>query len=89
MRGQRRPLMADARQNNRDFTLLFLVMLITGAGNTALQSVLPTLGRTIGVPDSVIAAAFLSRASRDAGLRLASFCRCGAPAVRARVGPRS
>ncbi|MFM7029039.1 MAG: MFS transporter [Chakrabartia sp.] len=50
--------MTDPRANNRDFTLLFLVMLITGAGNTALQSVLPTLGRTIGVPDSVIAAAF-------------------------------
>jgi MFS family permease len=50
--------MTDPRANTRDFTLLFLVMLITGAGNTALQSVLPTLGRTIGVPDSVIAAAF-------------------------------
>ena len=50
--------MTDPRANNRDFTMLFLVMLITGAGNTALQSVLPTLGRTIGVPDSVIAAAF-------------------------------
>lgn len=50
--------MTDPRANNRDFTLLFLVMLITGAGNTALQSILPTLGRTMGVPDSVIAAAF-------------------------------
>lgn len=50
--------MTDPRENNRDFTLLFLVMLITGAGNTALQSILPTLGRTIGVADSVIAAAF-------------------------------
>ncbi len=42
--------MTAPRENNRDFTLLFLVMLITGAGNTALQSILPTLGRTIGVP---------------------------------------
>jgi MFS family permease len=50
--------MVDLKANKRDFTLLFLVMLITGAGNTALQSVLPTLGRTIGVADSVIAAAF-------------------------------
>jgi MFS family permease len=50
--------MADAKANSRDFTILFLVMLITGAGNTALQSVLPTIGRTIGVADSVIAAAF-------------------------------
>lgn len=41
-----------------DFGILFLVMLITGAGNTALQSVLPSLGRTLHVPDSVIAAVF-------------------------------
>jgi MFS family permease len=38
--------------------VLFLVMLITGAGNTALQSVLPSLGRSIGVPDTMIAAVF-------------------------------
>ncbi len=37
---------------------LFVVMLITGAGNTALQSVLPSLGRSIGVPDAMIAAVF-------------------------------
>ena len=42
----------------RDFKLLFLVMLVTGAGNTALQSILPTLGRTLGVTDSAIAAVF-------------------------------
>jgi MFS family permease len=49
---------ADVKANDRDFTILFLVMLTTGAGNTALQSVLPTIGRTIGVADSAIAAAF-------------------------------
>lgn len=38
--------------------VLFIVMLITGAGNTALQSVLPSLGRSIGVPDYLIAAVF-------------------------------
>lgn len=43
---------------NFNFGVLFLVMLITGAGNTALQSVLPSLGRTLGVPDSLIAAVF-------------------------------
>jgi MFS family permease len=48
----------DGKTNNRDFTILFLVMLTTGAGNTALQSVLPTIGRTMGVADSAIAAAF-------------------------------
>ncbi len=38
--------------------VLFTVMLITGAGNTALQSVLPALGRSIHVPDYLIAAVF-------------------------------
>jgi MFS family permease len=52
---------ADAavkRQHARDFALLFTVMLITGAGNTALQSVLPAIGRSLKVPDSVIATIF-------------------------------
>jgi MFS family permease len=48
----------DARANDRDFAILFLVMLITGAGNTALQSVLPGIGRSLKVPDSVIATVF-------------------------------
>jgi MFS family permease len=43
---------------NRDFMILFIVMLITGAGNTALQSVLPAIGRSLKVPDSAIAAVF-------------------------------
>jgi MFS family permease len=43
---------------DRDFAILFMVMLITGAGNTALQSVLPAIGRSIGVADSVIATVF-------------------------------
>jgi MFS family permease len=43
---------------DRDFMLLFAVMLITGAGNTALQSVLPSLGRSLGVSDLLIAGVF-------------------------------
>lgn len=43
---------------DRTFTLLFLVMFVIAAGNTALQSVLPALGRSLGVPDSAVAAAF-------------------------------
>lgn len=43
---------------DRDFALLFATMLIIGAGNTALQSVLPSLGRSIGVPDLLIAGVF-------------------------------
>ncbi len=50
--------MSEIGQRNRDFALLFFVMLITGAGNTALQSVLPAIGRTLHVADSLTAAVF-------------------------------
>jgi MFS family permease len=43
---------------DRTFALLFLVMFSIAAGNTALQSVLPALGRSLGVADSAVAAAF-------------------------------
>ncbi len=41
-----------------DFALLFVVMLVIGAGNTALQSVLPAIGRSLKLPDNLIALAF-------------------------------
>ncbi|WP_093333800.1 MFS transporter [Sphingomonas rubra] len=37
---------------------MFLVMLTVAAGNTALQSVLPALGRSLGVADAGVALAF-------------------------------
>ncbi|THD38231.1 MAG: MFS transporter [Sphingomonas sp.] len=43
---------------DRDFALLFTVMLTIAAGNTALQSVLPAIGRSLHVPDNAVAAAF-------------------------------
>jgi MFS family permease len=43
---------------DRDFALLFTVMLTIAAGNTALQSVLPALGRSLHVADKGVAAAF-------------------------------
>ena len=43
---------------DREFTLLFVVMLVLGAGNTALQSVMPAIGRSLAIADSVIALAF-------------------------------
>lgn len=46
----------------RTFPLMFLVMLTIAAGNTALQSVLPALGRSLGVADSAVAAAFSASA---------------------------
>jgi MFS family permease len=45
-----------------EFAMLFMVMLILGAGNTALQSVMPAIGRTLGIADSVIALAFSASA---------------------------
>ena len=41
-----------------EFALLFAVMLTIGAGNTALQSVMPAIGRSLGIADSIIAMAF-------------------------------
>ena len=43
---------------DRSFALMFLVMLTIAAGNTALQSILPALGRSLGVADRAVAAAF-------------------------------
>jgi len=43
---------------DRTFALLFAVMLAIAAGNTALQSVLPALGRSLGAADSAVAAVF-------------------------------
>jgi MFS family permease len=42
----------------RDFNLLFLMMLVLAAGNTALQSVMPAIGRLLDVPDVMIALTF-------------------------------
>lgn len=49
---------SSARKFDRDFALLFTVMLTIAAGNTALQSVLPAIGRSLGVKDNAVAAAF-------------------------------
>ena len=46
------------RHFDRTFGLLFTIMLVIAAGNTALQSVLPALGRSLHAPDSAVAAVF-------------------------------
>jgi MFS family permease len=38
--------------------LLFTVMLVAAAGNTALQSLMPSIGRELGIPDLWVAVAF-------------------------------
>ena len=40
------------------FALLFAVMLVAAAGNTAMQSLLPSIGRALGVADFWVAIAF-------------------------------
>lgn len=47
---------------DRTFALLFTVMLAIAAGNTALQSILPALGRSLKVPDTAVAAVFSASA---------------------------
>lgn len=42
----------------RHFGLVFAALLVTAAGNTALQSVLPVIGRAIAIPDLGIAFVF-------------------------------
>ena len=52
------PLGRPRPRVDKTFALLFIVMLAIAAGNTALQSVLPALGRSLGASDSVVAAVF-------------------------------
>jgi len=46
------------RPADRDFPLLYLVMLTIAAGNTALQSVMPAVGRLLQVGDLVVGITF-------------------------------
>ena len=40
------------------FLVLFLVMLVAAAGNTAMQSVMPTVGRALDIPDFWVSLAY-------------------------------
>ena len=40
------------------FALLFAVMLVAAAGNTAMQSLMPSIGRELRIPDLYVAVAF-------------------------------
>ena len=44
--------------SREQFALLFSVMLVAAAGNTAMQSLLPAIGRELGVADLWVAVAF-------------------------------
>jgi MFS family permease len=47
-----------ARLPRQHFALVFATLLVTAAGNTALQSILPVIGRAIAIPDLAIAFIF-------------------------------
>lgn len=44
--------------DNSRMAVLFLVMLVTASGNTAMQSILPTIGTQLKIPDFWVSAAF-------------------------------
>lgn len=48
----------DPRTNRRAFAILFGVSVATALGNTGMLSVLPAIGREIGIPDALIAGIF-------------------------------
>jgi hypothetical protein len=52
------PASAPQKLPRERFILLFAVMLVAAAGNTAMQSLMPSIGRELGIPDLWIAVAF-------------------------------
>lgn len=50
--------MSTLRLPRRDFGIVFTVLLIVSAGNTALQSVVPAIGRSLAIPDIMVSAIF-------------------------------
>src|SRR3712207_3519382 len=53
------PPMSPAASLSRErFSLLFAVMLVAASGNTAMQSLMPAIGRELRVPDLWVAVAF-------------------------------
>jgi MFS family permease len=53
-----RPGIAGTAMSTPNFVLLFAAMLVAAAGNTALQSVMPAIGREIGIADFWVAVAY-------------------------------
>jgi len=53
-----RPGIAGTAMTTPHFLLLFTAMLVAAAGNTALQSVMPAIGREIGIADFWVAVAY-------------------------------
>ncbi|MEO7786280.1 MAG: MFS transporter [Sphingomicrobium sp.] len=60
--GRKRTPVGTTALTNLQFLLLFAAMLVAAAGNTALQSVMPAIGREIGIGDFWVAVAYTSSA---------------------------
>ena len=58
----RRAAVGTTALTNAQFLLLFAAMLVAAAGNTALQSVMPAIGREVGIGDFWVAVAYTSSA---------------------------
>ena len=49
---------ADIRLPDERMALLFMVMLVSAAGNTAMQSVMPSIGTRLGIADVWVSLAY-------------------------------
>jgi MFS family permease len=58
MTGNGADVSLNERAKGRAFAILFAVLLSSAAGNTALQTVLPAIGRQVGIPDVLISSIF-------------------------------
>jgi MFS family permease len=52
------PLVLALPERRRAFAIVLVVLLSSGAGNTALQSVLPAIGRSLRIPDILVGSIF-------------------------------
>lgn len=50
--------MSGSSLSRERFALLFAIMLVAASGNTAMQSLMPSIGRELGIPDLWVAVAF-------------------------------
>src|SRR5262245_9119493 len=57
-----RPRVAGSALTTSHFVLLYAAMLVAAAGNTALQSVMPAIGREIGIRDLWVTVSYTSSA---------------------------